>query len=69
VRWLAKAAVQGTISRLPRSNDLNYSLQTKVSRSLPQRPSEFELHVGAASRHLAALDRLRPGTDRSQLRC
>lgn len=69
VRWILKAAVQGTISILPRSEDANYFLQKNVSRRLPRAAGDFDMHAAYAARHLAALERVRPGVDRSTLRC
>jgi hypothetical protein len=69
VRWLAKAAVQGGLSLIPGGRRANYFLQRNVSRRLPRSEADFEFHAGTAVRHVAALDRARPGTDRAGLRC
>lgn len=68
MRWLAKAAIQGTISLLPRGRDLNYYLQRNVSRRLPRSAPDFEWHAQTAVTHLTALRRARPGVDPASLR-
>ena len=69
MRWVAKAAVQGTISLVPRGEEINYFLQRNVSRRLPRVGDEFDMHAKHAAQHLAILEQLRPGLDRSTLRC
>ncbi len=69
MRWVAKAAVQGTISLVPRGEEINYFLQRNVSRRLPRVGDEFDIHAKHAAQHLAALERVRPGVDRSTLKC
>jgi ubiquinone/menaquinone biosynthesis C-methylase UbiE len=69
MRWVVKAAVQGAISLAPGGHRLNYYLQKNVSRRLPQVGEKFDLHAEMPARHLAALERVRPGLDRSTLKC
>lgn len=67
MRWVAKAAVQGAISHVPRGHELNYYLQKHASKRLPRRGEAFDMHAVTAAQHLAALARIRPGADRSSL--
>src|SRR5215213_10433711 len=60
MRWLAKAAVQGVISELPRSHEINYIFQRKVSRRLPRIGEEFDFHADTAAQHVRSLQRHRP---------
>jgi SAM-dependent methyltransferase len=69
VRWLAKAAIQGGLSLVPGGRQANYFLQRNVSRRLPRSDADFDFHADTAARHLAALERARPGTDRAGLHC
>jgi SAM-dependent methyltransferase len=69
VRWLAKAAIQGGLSLVPGGRQANYFLQRNVSRRLPRSDADFDFHADTAARHLAALDRATPGTDRARLHC
>lgn len=69
MRWLAKAAIQGGLSLVPGGRQANYFLQRNVSRRLPRSDADFDFHASTAARHLAALDRVRPGIDRASLRC
>jgi SAM-dependent methyltransferase len=69
VRWLAKAAIQGGLSLVPGGREANYFLQRNVSRRLPRSDADFDFHAETAARHLAALDRVRPGADRANLHC
>lgn len=68
-RWLAKAAVQGVLSYVPRGRELNHYLQRHVSKRLPRSERDFDWHAQMGVEHLQALDRVRPGVDRSALRC
>jgi hypothetical protein len=69
VRWLAKAAIQGGLSLVPGGRRANYFMQRNVSKRLPRSDADFDFHAATAVRHLAALDRVRPGTNRAKLRC
>ncbi|MGH2882085.1 MAG: class I SAM-dependent methyltransferase, partial [Solirubrobacteraceae bacterium] len=69
MRWLAKAAIQGGLSLIPGGRRANYFMQRNVSKRLPRSDADFDFHAATAARHLAALDRARPGSDRSVLRC
>lgn len=69
MRWLTKAAVQGGLSLVPGGRRANYFLQRNVSRRLPRSDADFDFHAATASRHLAVLERVRPGVDRASLRC
>lgn len=69
MRWLAKAAIQGGLSLVPGGRQANYFLQRNVSRRLPRSGADFDFHAATAARHLAALDRSRPGIDRASLHC
>ncbi len=66
---MAKAAIQGGLSLVPGGRQANYFLQRHVSRRLPRSDADFDFHAATAARHLAALDRIKPGVDRSALRC
>jgi Methyltransferase domain len=68
-RWLAKAAIQGVLSYVPRGRELNHYLQRHVSKRLPRSERDFDWHAQMGVEHLQALDRVRPGVDRSALRC
>lgn len=69
MRWLAKAAVQGGLSLVPGGRRANYFMQRNVSKRLPRRDADFDFHAATAARHLAALERVRPGAERAALRC
>jgi hypothetical protein len=68
-RWLAKAAVQGVLSYVPRGRELNHYLQRHVSKRLPRSQRDFDWHAQMGVEHLQALDLVRPGVDRSALHC
>jgi hypothetical protein len=68
-RWLAKAAVQGVLSYAPRGREVNHYLQRHVSKRLPRSDRDFDWHAQMGVEHLQALDRVRPGLDRSALHC
>jgi hypothetical protein len=50
--WWSKAAIQGTLSVLPRSSDLNYLFQRHVSGGLKPNPRNFEEKLATARGHL-----------------
>jgi SAM-dependent methyltransferase len=68
MKWLAKAAVQGAISVMPRSHEINYVFQRKVTKRLPRGPEDFDFHAATAAQHVHSLRRHRPGADLGQLR-
>jgi SAM-dependent methyltransferase len=61
MRWLAKAALQGVISALPRSHVVNYVFQTRVTHGLPRAGDEFDDHARTAALHVDARRRYGPG--------
>jgi SAM-dependent methyltransferase len=50
--WRVKALGHWAISLLPRSDDLGYLMQRRVTRSLPMPTELFDDHIAAAERHL-----------------
>lgn len=50
--WWIKAAVQGGLSLLPRSERLNEAFQQHVTHTIALTPARFEAKVGQARRHL-----------------
>ena len=60
MKWVAKAAVQGTISLLPRSHEINYVFQKHVTKRLPRGPEDFDFHAATAATHLRAVRAHRP---------
>jgi SAM-dependent methyltransferase len=54
VRWLAKAAVQKTLSGVPAGDRLNYLFQTRVTRTLPAGEAQFRRKVARAVHHFEA---------------
>jgi SAM-dependent methyltransferase len=63
MRWIAKALVQGTLSRLPRGAALNYMLQRHETRNLPAPVGIFRLPVDGALEHFHALRRHAPALE------
>ncbi len=58
------------LSYAPRGRELNHYVQKHVSRRLPRSEQDFDRHaLTGGVRHLEALDRVRPGIDRSALHC
>jgi Methyltransferase domain len=57
MRWEIKAAVQKAISYTPRSEELNYLLQTRVARSFPTSDQQIRLHFEEALRHAERFER------------
>lgn len=57
--WLIKAGVQGVISLLPRSQDLNYFFQRYVSKGLVLKDWYFEDKVKTARQHLENYNQFR----------
>jgi hypothetical protein len=68
MKWLAKAALQGTISVLPRSHEINYVFQRKVTKRLPRGPHDFDYHAETAGQHVDALAAHRPQARLAELR-
>jgi SAM-dependent methyltransferase len=58
VDWRVKALGHWAISILPRSDDLGYLMQRKITRSLPLADEAFADHVDVAARHLATASSL-----------
>ena len=50
--WLIKAGIQGTISLLPRSQDINYLFQRYVSKGLVLKDKYFETKLKVAKQHI-----------------
>ena len=63
MRWIVKAAVQGTLSHVPRGAAVNYLLQRHVTRNLPASDGVFRMHVEEARNHFRALRRHAPALD------
>ncbi len=57
MRWQLKAALQKTLSALPRGEAANYWMQRHVTGNLPRPDGSFEHHVEVALQHLAAFER------------
>jgi hypothetical protein len=53
--WLIKAGIQGTISLLPRSQDMNYLFQRYVSKGLVLKDWYFETKLAIARQHIEHL--------------
>jgi SAM-dependent methyltransferase len=53
VDWRIKALGHWAISLLPRSDDLGYLMQRRITRTLPMSAELFDDHVAAAERHLS----------------
>lgn len=51
--WRAKALGHWAVSLLPRSEDLGYLMQRRITKSLPMAEELFQEHVAAAERHLS----------------
>jgi SAM-dependent methyltransferase len=68
MKWLAKAAVQGAISVLPRSHEINYIFQQRVTKRLPRGPEDFDFHAATAAQHVRSLRRHRPDAELGRLR-
>jgi SAM-dependent methyltransferase len=54
MKWLLKAATQKALSALPRGEELNFLLQYRVTKSLPQGDAAFRRKVERAIQHYAA---------------
>jgi SAM-dependent methyltransferase len=60
MRWLAKAAVQKTLSALPAAGTVNYVLQRHVTRSLPAPEVALRRQFRRALRHVEAFEQHGP---------
>jgi SAM-dependent methyltransferase len=52
MRWIAKAALQKSLSALPKEEAVNYFFQRRITRTLPRSGSNLELHIELPARHL-----------------
>ena len=52
MRWLLKAALQGGISLLPKSREINYLFQKHVTRVVRLSQPYFDTRVDLCRRHL-----------------
>lgn len=68
MRWIAKAGLQGVISALPRSEEINYVFQRKLTKRLPRGDSDFIAHAATAVTHVDAYRRQTGATDMSAVR-
>jgi SAM-dependent methyltransferase len=57
MRWVAKAAIQKSLSLVPAGERFNYLLQRKVTRQLPRSDEHFRLHATETVRHFRAYRR------------
>lgn len=60
MRWILKATLQGVISRLPKSRQINYLFQKYASRGVYLTESEFDARVDFFRQHLQDYQRFFP---------
>ncbi len=57
MKWIAKAGLQKCLSALPNEQATNYRFQRYLTRTLPRRGSDLDLHIELPSRHLQMFKR------------
>lgn len=61
MRWIAKAALQNALARMPRGREVNFLLQRRLTHTLPGNDEHFRLKARKALWHLAAFKRNHDG--------
>lgn len=55
MKWLAKSAAQRAFALMPRTEELNYLAQTRITRGLPRNDERFVRKIGEGARHVRVL--------------